>query len=248
MTTNGRRRTMPRKIEVQLGNGTWEPWTMGSGAAAHSGYPWRYVGGVLEVWWQNGWHECHPKSQSNTLEEMQALSPQDRYRLRPYDDAPTCQHQLTFLDTGRCTKCGVKVHAPGDPTQYDVAPITSSTEVSAEKLLEGRAISGMEQWLPNALRCSLPSWRATASWTQPDANAKGGYVHFCEEHRKRLDATPRWIVGSPDVDLEHLKAERERASRLSDECGALRTERDELLRENAQWRRKYEQLERKVKR
>jgi hypothetical protein len=146
------------------------------------------------------------------------------------------------------------VHAPGDPTQYDVAPITSSTEVSAEKLLEGRAISGLEQWL--APRCSLPSCRTTASWTQPDANAKGGYVHFCEEHRKGMrDATqpahpPEWqhqLERANKLDVA-LKAERDRASRLSDECGALRTERDELLRENAQWRRKYEQLERKVKR
>lgn len=36
-----------------------------------------------------------------------------------------------------------------------------------------------------------------------------------------------------------------RANRLSDECGALRTERDELLVENATLRRKLEKLERK---
>lgn len=39
----------------------------------------------------------------------------------------------------------------------------------------------------------------------------------------------------------------ERANRLSDECGTLRTERDELLRENAVLRRKVEKLERKAK-
>lgn len=44
------------------------------------------------------------------------------------------------------------------------------------------------------------------------------------------------------------RSEAIRANRLSDECGALRTERDELLRENAVLRRKCERLERKVKR
>jgi hypothetical protein len=41
----------------------------------------------------------------------------------------------------------------------------------------------------------------------------------------------------------HLQAH---ADRLGDECGALRTERDELLRENATLRRKIERLERKA--
>lgn len=41
---------------------------------------------------------------------------------------------------------------------------------------------------------------------------------------------------------------QERANRLSDEAGALRTERDELLRENAVLRRSLERAERKGKR
>jgi len=44
----------------------------------------------------------------------------------------------------------------------------------------------------------------------------------------------------PTEDYERLYA---RASQLADEAGALRTERDELLRENAVLRRKLERLE-----
>lgn len=61
-----------------------------------------------------------------------------------------------------------------------------------------------------------------------------------------VDAVVRDEVRSAILDGE--TTERQRANRLADECGALRTERDELLRENAQLRRTIERLERRAKR
>lgn len=88
-----------------------------------------------------------------------------------------------------------------------------------------RHIRGMEQWHPDA----PPALRHDVSAID------------CADFGKKL------VAASAEYRSKALE-NAERASRLAAERGALRTERDELLRENAVLRRRVERLERKVKR
>lgn len=80
--------------------------------------------------------------------------------------------------------------------------------------------------------------------TVAEATAKGGAYGIEYRLRPYEDA-----VEEPATKRKPASAQRgidaeKKASRLADECGALRTERDELLRENAVLRRGIEKLER----
>ncbi len=73
--------------------------------------------------------------------------------------------------------------------------------------------------------------------------------HECgKDHELHLHGETLKAAGLALCDDRGLRADAwQRANELSDQCGALRTENDELLRENAQLRRQVERLERKAK-
>lgn len=62
----------------------------------------------------------------------------------------------------------------------------------------------------------------------------------------RIRALESQLISDAEVWRKGLREAEQRACRLSDATGALRTERDELLRENAVLRRRVEQLERRA--
>lgn len=93
-------------------------------------------------------------------------------------------------------------------------------------------------WACTALGCSAP-----AKWA--GVGAHNGGQGACEEH-EALMGVPAELRGVLSGDIIGIAFDVPPVTRnLADECGALRTERDDLLKENAALRRKIERLERK---
>lgn len=110
-------------------------------------------------------------------------------------------------------------------------------------------------------RCMVPSCGEVAVWSQPDRNVKGGVARLCLACAQKLEpsmpvepTTEQSLARADDwerlaqTEREGRMYSQDRANRLADECGSLRAERDELLRENGALRRTVEKLERKAKR
>lgn len=80
------------------------------------------------------------------------------------------------------------------------------------------------------------AWRC---WTCHERAHKPNYERTQRQHMAES------VKAKYEAMVAKLHAAQQVSNRLSDVCGALKTERDELLRENAVLRRRIEKLERR---
>lgn len=102
-----------------------------------------------------------------------------------------------------------------------------NTEVSAVKLLQEEIAQGLDEAMQKQVASMAPLLYGPREPTAEQSLARA-------DDWERLAHSER----------EGRMYSQDRANRLSDECGTLRAELDELLRENAVLRRKVEKLER----
>lgn len=218
-----------RKIEVRR-RGTTDPWgeTLVHPNDVHSSLEWRYVGGVLEREDSMGWGIV--AAQSLTVAEAQGTDPSTRFRLRPYDDAPT--DNLTTW-TGQCDNCftafsmrvprGMQAHHQCHCGYTTMMPKPSAKEIRASHLDRVKAP-------PVVVPQDMPKH---VEWLRAELAAAKGELAVVRVQRDRL--------------REQRNGLDEERSRQGDEMGALRTENTQLLAENARLRRRAEDAERKAK-
>lgn len=240
---------MARKVEVQMDGGRWEPWngreTLPEQLLGREGiFGARYVGGVLE--WSpldtDRWRPCAENVQHQTVAECYEKCPSYDYRLRPNGDAPaglhwTCGGCEERLHTQRTDggdylcACGHKVNLGA----MRAKAITSTTEVSGEKLLANTKRAAQEE----RSKGFIEGWNA--------GTAQGEIGRVYEQYNRCLEENSR--LGDEVIRLQdeglRLADACSRANRLSDECGSLRSELNEAYAKIGRQERELERLRRK---
>jgi hypothetical protein len=102
------------------------------------------------------------------------------------------------------------------------------------------------------------SWRIVNTWCnyRPGVDSDALYKVFCDGWRGALSLArpvvsldgPRWQAAKAKAEsfIERAKVAEEMLAKAADTCGALESERNELLQENARLRREIERLQRRV--